>query len=227
VGHAVRFKSAADYATFEIQRMILAGDLPAGERLDQVRLAEQLDVSRHPIRQAIERLAERGFVQISPHRSATVTAHSVADLVELYSLRETLEDMALRASWPVLAASGKKDLEAIHARLAAQDPESDIENYMHDNREFHLRFYSDCGNRHLLRTIATLFDLSERYQRTALNTKRRRDQSSREHAAMMDALRDGDLQLLSDRLKDHNRGTLEQVRALLTDNSPCNSGKSA
>ena len=55
---AVRFKSAADYATSEIQRMILAGELPAGERLDQVRLAEQLDVSRHPVRQAIERLAE-------------------------------------------------------------------------------------------------------------------------------------------------------------------------
>ena len=59
---AIRFKSAADYATSEIQRMILAGELAAGERLDQVRLAEQLDVSRHPVRQAIERLAERGFV---------------------------------------------------------------------------------------------------------------------------------------------------------------------
>jgi DNA-binding GntR family transcriptional regulator len=199
--------------------MILAGDLPAGERLDQVRLAEQLDVSRHPIRQAIERLAERGFVQISPHRSATVTAHSVADLMELYSLRETLEDMALRAGWPMLTANGKKDLEAIHSRLAAQDPEADIESYMHDNRDFHLRFYSDCGNRHLLRTITTLFDLSERYQRTALDTKSRRDQSSREHSAMMEALRTGDLELLSDRLKGHNRGTLEQVRALLAENA--------
>ena len=52
-----------------------------------------------------------------------------------------------------------------------------------------------------------------------LDTKRRRDQSSREHAAMMEALRTGDLELLSDRLKAHNRGTLEQVRALLTENA--------
>ena len=212
---AIRFKSAADYATSEIQRMILAGELAAGERLDQVRLAEQLDVSRHPVRQAIERLAERGFVLLSPHRSAVVTAHSISDLVELYSLRENLEDMALRASWPRLVAEGTADLEEIHKRLAAQDSETDIEDYMHENRAFHLRFYSDCGNRHLLRTIITLFDLSVRYQRTALTAERRQSQSRDEHASMMDALRARDLDLLSKRLRAHNRGTQEQVCTLL------------
>jgi DNA-binding GntR family transcriptional regulator len=215
VERAVRFKSAADYATSEIQRMILAGDLPAGERLDQVRLAAQLDVSRHPVRQAIERLAERGFVLLSPHRSAVVTAHSISDLVELYSLRESLEDMAIQASWPHLAGKHSADLEAIHARLAAQDSDADIEGYMHENRAFHLRFYRDCGNRHLLRTIVTLFDLSERYQRTALTTTQRQTQSRDEHAGMMEALRASDLELLRTRLRAHNRGTLEQVCAML------------
>ncbi len=213
---AVRFKSAADYATSEIQRKILAGELAAGERLDQVRLAEQLDVSRHPIRQAIERLAERGFILLSPHRSAVVTAHSISDLVELYSLREDLEDMALRASWPRLLAEGVPELEAIHRSLAAKDPQTDIEDYMHENRAFHLRFYRDCGNRHLLRTIITLFDLSERYQRTALIDQRRQNESREEHAAMMAALHARDLDLLSQRLRAHNRGTQEQVCSLLS-----------
>ena len=212
---AIRFKSAADYATSEIQRMILAGELPAGERLDQVRLAEQLDVSRHPVRQAIERLAERGFIKLSPHRSAVVTAHSADDLLELYSLREKLEDMALQASWPVLSTGDIPELEAIYARLAEKDPVSDVEGYMHENRAFHLRFYRDCGNRHLMRTITTLFDLSERYQRTALNMQRRQNQSREEHAAMMDALRARDLERLRDRLKAHNRGTEQEVRTLL------------
>jgi DNA-binding GntR family transcriptional regulator len=216
VERAVRFKSAADYATSEIQRKILAGELAAGERLDQVRLAEQLDVSRHPIRQAIERLAERGFILLSPHRSAVVTAHSISDLVELYSLREDLEDMALRASWPRLLAEGVPELEAIHRSLAAKDPQTDIEDYMHENRAFHLRFYRDCGNRHLLRTIITLFDLSERYQRTALIDQRRQNESREEHAAMMAALHARDLDLLSQRLRAHNRGTQEQVCSLLS-----------
>ena len=211
----VRFKSTADYATSEIQRMILAGELPAGERLDQVKLAEQLDVSRHPVRQAIERLAERGFVLISPHRSAVVTGHSAADLIELYSLRETLEEMALRASWPILLKKGTDQIEAKHGRLAAQDSEKDIESYMHENRAFHIAFYVDCGNRHLLRTITTLFDLSERYQRTALIAARRQVCSRDEHAGMMDALRAGDLELLCQRLKAHNRGTQEQVCTML------------
>jgi len=216
VERAVRFKSTADYATSEIQRMILAGELAAGERLDQARLAEQLEVSRHPIRQAIERLAERGFVHLSPHRSAVVTAHSISDLVELYNLRETLEDMALRAGWSSLMAEGGEEVEAIYKRLVSRESKADIERYMHENRAFHLAFYRGCGNRHLLRTIATLFDLSERYQRTALNTSPRQNQSRDEHAAMMDALRAGDLELLSKRLKEHNRGTQEQVCTLLS-----------
>jgi DNA-binding GntR family transcriptional regulator len=195
--------------------MILAGELAAGERLDQVRLAEQLDVSRHPIRQAIERLAERGFVLLSPHRSAIVSAHSIADLEELYSLRESLEDMALRASWPRLVAGGFDSVTPIYHSLIAQSPETDIERYMHDNRAFHLAFYCECGNSHLLRTITTLFDLSERYQRTALTSARRQNQSSREHAAIMEALRAGDLERLSEQLRAHNRGTQEQVRSLL------------
>nr|WP_272951421.1 GntR family transcriptional regulator [Sinorhizobium medicae] len=152
---------------------------------------------------------------MSPHRSAVVTAHSVSDLVELYSLRESLEEMALRASWPSLAAGGIEELEAIHTRLAVQDSEADIEGYMHENRAFHLAFYRDCGNRHLLRTITTLFDLSERYQRTALHSARRQTRSRDEHAEMMDALRSGDLELLSQRLKAHNRGTQEEVCAML------------
>ena len=220
----VRFKSTADYATSEIQRMILAGELPAGERLDQVRLAEQLDVSRHPIRQAIERLAERGFVLLSPHRSAVVTAHSISDLIELYSLRESLEEMALRASWPQLSTSGVEDLQPIHDRLAAQDSENDIEGYMHENRAFHLAFYRDCGNRHLLRTITTLFDLSERYQRTALNSSRRQGNSREEHAAIMEALLAGDLELLSAALRKHNRGTREQVCEMLAESHSVQTG---
>lgn len=215
VERAVRFKSTADYATSEIQRMILAGELAAGERLDQVSLARQLDVSRHPIRQAIERLAERGFILLSPHRSAVVAEHSVSDVVELYALRDTLEDMAVRSSWPHLRDEGREEIEAIHARLVARDPEVDIEGYMHENRTFHLRFYRDCGNRHLLRTIVTLFDLSERYQRTALNAASRQNRSREEHEAIMEALRDGDLELLCARIRAHNHGTMDQVCAML------------
>jgi DNA-binding GntR family transcriptional regulator len=68
-----------------------------------------------------------------------------------------------------------------------------------------------------VRTIATLFDLSERYQRTALDARRRQTQSREEHAGMMEALRRHDLELLSQRLKAHNRGTQEQVCALLAE----------
>ena len=105
-----RYKSTADFVTAEIRRLILSGELPAGARVDQEELAEQLEVSRHPVRQAIDRLGERGFVIIHPHRSAIVAEISIADMEELYGARRVLEDWAIREFWNRSAAVTEADL---------------------------------------------------------------------------------------------------------------------
>lgn len=208
----VRYKSTADYATAEIQRLILSGDLPAGARVDQIELAAQLEVSRHPVRQAIERLAERGFINLHPHRSAVIAEISIEDMNELYHARRLVEEWAIRDSWdrgtPVSAA----DVMDIYRTLERTDPAEDLDAYMSANRAFHLAMYQGCGNRYILRTIASLFDLSERYQRTALNDQRRIDRSQREHKAMMKALSAGDRDQLLALITAHNEGTQAMVK---------------
>lgn len=209
---AIRYKSTADYVTAEIQRLILSGELPAGARIDQIELAGQLDVSRHPVRQAIERLAERGFIHLSPHRSAVVAELSVADMDELYALRVKLESWAVRESWDHLVEDRLDELEAAYDALKRADPGDDMDEYMEANHAFHLLMYKDCGNRHLLRMIVTLFILSERYQRTALRYTSRLARSSQDHALMVAAIRNRDQPALLDLMERHNAGTQSTVR---------------
>lgn len=208
-----RYKSTADFVTAEIRRLILSGELPAGARVDQEELAEQLEVSRHPVRQAIDRLGERGFVIIHPHRSAIVAEISIADMEELYGARRVLEDWAIRESWNRSAAVTEADLAPSFKILESVDPAEDLDAFMAANRDFHLAMHRSCGNRHVLRTITSLFDLSERYQRAALHQAPRQDASKRDHREMMQAVIAGDRDRLLALAHSHNDGTQATVRA--------------
>ena len=213
MNQTVRYKSTADYATAEIQRLILNGDLLPGAKIDQIELAAQLDVSRHPVRQAIERLAERGFLLLNPHHSAVVAEISTRDLEELYSARSHLERWAVRESWPKFTPDFRKQIVAIQQTLDQIDPKIDLDGYMRANRAFHLAMYEPCGNRHMLRTITMMFDLSERYQRTALTHTARMKRSRADHADMVAAITHKDRTRLIELIDEHNGGTKAAVEA--------------
>ncbi len=212
----VRFKSTADYATAEIRQLILSGALPPGARLDQVELARKLDVSRHPVRQAIERLAERGFVAISPHRSAVVAEISSNDMHDLYVVRRVLEPLAIEEAFPLYndaLANQIGELEGTMQRTAAV---GELDAYMEANRMFHLAMYAPCRNRHLVRTVESLFDLSERYQRTSLSQPGRMQRSNEDHAQMVEAIRARDALRLVKLIGQHNELTQQAVDTKLS-----------
>lgn len=207
----VRFKSTADYATAEIRQLILSGALPPGARLDQVELAKRLDVSRHPIRQAIERLAERGFVAISPHRSAVVAEISSEDMEDLYVVRKALEPLAIREAFAAyddtLARRARELLQTMQRAADAME----LDAFMESNRMFHLAMYAPCRNRHLVRTVESLFDLSERYQRTSLAQPGRMQRSNQDHAQMAAAIGARDVERLIELIGQHNELTKAAV----------------
>ena len=78
----------------ELERMVLAGELAAGEKLNELGLAERLGVSRGPVREALRALAETGLVRLEKNRGVFVREISVAEADEIYELRATLDQMA-------------------------------------------------------------------------------------------------------------------------------------
>jgi DNA-binding GntR family transcriptional regulator len=211
----VRFKSTADYATAEIRQLILSGELASGARLDQVELARKLEVSRHPVRQAIERLAERGFVSLSPHRSAVVAEISDQDMNDLYVVRRALEPLTIREAFTRFDAALIDKLDGLLKEMRRAAAANELDTYMELNRPFHLAMYAPCSNRHLVRTVESLFDLSERYQRTSLVQPGRMKRSNEDHAEMVEAIRAGNSARLIELIEGHNSLTQKAVRTKL------------
>lgn len=211
----VRFKSTADYATAEIRQLILSGELASGARLDQVELARKLEVSRHPVRQAIERLAERGFVALSPHRSAVVAEISDEDMRYLYDVRRVLEPIAIRDAFPRFDEALTERLDKMEKDMRRAAAADELDAYMDSNRQFHLAMYAPCKNRHMVRTVESLFDLSERYQRTSLVQPGRMKRSNQDHAKMVEAIRAGKPSQLAELIEEHNTLTQKAVRTKL------------
>lgn len=207
----VRFKSTADYATAEIRQLILSGALPPGARLDQVELAKRLDVSRHPIRQAIERLAERGFVAVTPHRSAIVAEISSDDMKYLYVVRRALEPLAIREAFCAIDEGLARRAAELHQAMQRAADAMELDAFMESNRMFHLALWAACKNPHLVRTVESLFDLSERYQRTSLAQPGRMQRSNRDHLQMVEALQARDVERLIGLISEHNELTKAAV----------------
>ncbi len=78
----------------KLRRQIVRGDLPSGSRLNEAEIAASLDVSRGPVREALQRLARDGLVVIEPHRGASVRSLNRDELVELFAVRIALESEA-------------------------------------------------------------------------------------------------------------------------------------
>jgi DNA-binding GntR family transcriptional regulator len=181
--------SATDHVLDELRTAILAGRLAAGDTLRQEDLAERLGVSRMPVREAIKRLHSEGLVEILPSRRVRVAALSRAEIEDIYDMRAVLEPLAVRLAVPRLTRAQLRD--AAHA-LEAADDEQDADTFGVRNAAFHLALMTPCERTRLLNEIASLLDLSDRYQRAALRDEEHNARVRSEHAALLAAAREGD-----------------------------------
>jgi len=194
---------ATDHVLDAVRTAILAGDLAAGETLRQEDLAERLGVSRMPVREAIKHLHVEGLVEVLPSRRVRVAALSRGEIEDIYDMRAALEPVAVRLAVPRLTRAQLRD--AAYALEAAAD-EEDAETFGVRNAAFHLSLMNACERPRLLAEIASLLDLSDRYQRAALRADEHNARVRAEHAALLDAARAGDAETAARLTEEHVRG---------------------
>ena len=124
---------------------IVQGRLPGGERLAEENIAASLGVSRTPVREAVQRLAQDGFVELIPNKGARVRALSSTEIIQTYAVREALEGLAAR-----LAAEHRdaKDLDRLVKTLAQLErlPSTDYAAQTAADLEFHAAIASASKN---------------------------------------------------------------------------------
>jgi DNA-binding GntR family transcriptional regulator len=176
----------ASQAYQHMRNEILAGELAPGAVLYENHLAEKLGMSRTPIREALQFLARDGIVEIVPSRGYLVPRMSLADLRELYELRESLEGLAARCATLHVSDSDIEELERLHEQYEhAQDREASIQL----GAEFHNKILSLACNTRLatfLDSLKAQITMTRRAQRAV---RGRRDESVLEHRAILDAIK--------------------------------------
>ena len=151
-----------------LRDMILSGELAPGSRLDQNDLARRFGVSLVPLREALARLQSSGLVRIVPHRGVFVESLSVEELLDIYQVREALEELAARLAAPRLSAADLATLDRLKIEMEQTAKIDDFDAFLDLHRDFHFTIYRAAGRRHLLQLIAQLWDLSARYRRFQL-----------------------------------------------------------
>jgi DNA-binding GntR family transcriptional regulator len=143
---------------------ILLGELAPGDELSQVRLAEQLGVSRTPLREALRMLLSEGLVEGEPNRQLRVAGFSIGDMEELYVERVTLEAVALRITAPRLTRQDIGAMEGLFAQMVHFASEEDYESWEVPHRALHRAVVAYAGPR-IVERVTQLSQHAERYRR--------------------------------------------------------------
>jgi DNA-binding GntR family transcriptional regulator len=191
--------------TYEVLKSaILANELEPGTALSVPELARQLNVSRSPVREAVQRLIYDGLATYAPHRGAEVSRVDVDDLRELYVVRELLEGLAARLATERLDADQLATLNAIIAEhdRALRDGADNARHIELDMR-FHRLIRDAAGNKHL---TAVLEPIAGRAH-FALHSLWRSPEGPRlaldEHKRVVDAMIAGDPELAEAAAREH------------------------
>jgi len=193
---------------------ILAGRLEPGTELAEVALAEQLGVSRGPLREAIGRLASEGLVTVRPRRGAVVSSLSTEEFLELYQVREALELMAVKLAVPRLGDDDITALQALIDEMSTRAERSQVVEFFEANTAFHARLVDASGNAKLADMYRQLLDQLGRYRRRSLQLRGNLQRSVAEHAAILRAAKRGDAERAAHLMSEHIRVPQRGLKAL-------------
>ena len=190
-------------------KRILAGQMPPEANLNEAELARDLGASRTPLRLALVRLEQEGFLVAKPNRGFFVAALSADEAKELYPILSVLEGMALRQSPPTEA--DLPELEALNQALGEIDPKH-LEEAVSANFRWHEALLRRCDNDRLMTMIENLRKQVYRYEFSFFSPGRNRLRKSIElHQSILDALARGDVDLACARLDEHWKADLDAL----------------
>jgi DNA-binding GntR family transcriptional regulator len=197
-------KNASVAATEVIREAILDGRLPPGRRLKEEELAQELGISRPPVREALLMLQAEGLVDAAPNRGATVRSHSVEDLTDLYQLRAVLEGYAARR------AAARLSDEAIARLRESCDrfetllrDEAEMHVLVKENLFFHQTILDGAGSERLGTMVRQVVELPLVYRSYSWYSREQRQISSHYHSQITRALEARDSERAELVMKEH------------------------
>lgn len=205
----------------EIERLILAGDLPPGAKLTEAMLADRLGVSRGPIREAFRILEEAGLVRLEKNRGVFVRSIALQEAMEIYDLRAMVDESAGRALAERITPDQLKQLRSMveqMERLVKDGHNTSASDAYHAlNLAFHDHIVASVGNRKLTELYGRLVKELSLFRRANLADGQQIPVSVQEHRAILKAIAAGDADGAARALRAH---VLESKERTLKNHTP-------
>lgn len=179
--------------TARLRDLIVEGMIPAGARLNERVLCEQLQVSRTPLREALKVLAAEGLAELLPNRGAVVTPLSVAEIDHVFEVLGPLEGLSGELACARITGEQLAEIRALHFEMLLHHNRGDLAEYFRCNQAIHQRINRAAANPVLQASYGALNARVRRARYFANLTQERWDKAVAEHRQMLEALerRDG------------------------------------
>ncbi|NIF54211.1 GntR family transcriptional regulator [Burkholderia sp. Ax-1724] len=178
--------SRSDYVYQMLRKHIESGELKPGDRVMEVEIAEQLEVSRTPVRDALRRLESDGMVVIEPRVGLRIASLSRGSILELYLMRELLEGTAAG-----LCATHATELELMELEELVRKEKSlqgDYEALARHNRRFHEAIYHGAHNRYLEKSLNAVNDSMWLLGRSLMYKPERAETAYLQHRELLETI---------------------------------------
>lgn len=198
-----------------LRERILRGDYPEGEPLRQDALADELGVSRIPVREALRQLEAEGLVTFSPHRGAVVSSLSLDEIDELFELRAEIECDLLRRAIPKMSKEQLDRATEIVDEFQSALDAGEATRWGPLNWHFHAALYAPAGRNFTMNVLQKLHQHSDRYFRMQVLLAHGGARANAEHREIANAVRKKDVKLATQLMRAHILGAGQALSALL------------
>ena len=206
--------SIADQVFEQLERDILAGKYARGEVLSEQGLANQLGVSRTPVREAIHRLEQENILEESG-RGLVVVGISREDMLDMYEIRMRIEgEAAARAAGHISAGELAAMRELVELQRFYSEREGNSDRIKNLDSQFHQLLYRASGSKAYYDTLCSLHKKMTKYRMASVSKRSRALQSAQEHEAILAALEQRDAEAASEACLRHVANARDRMKEM-------------
>ena len=199
-----------------IRQRILDNVYPAGYRALEREFAEELNLSRTPVREALLRLQAEGLLELIPRHGARVLPVSPGDMREIYEVLTALECMAAEIVTRRKARAAElRPLSGASRDMTAALKNDDLDAWARADEHFHRQLLELAGNSVLIHTVQQLWDRAHRARMATLRLRPKPVHSTQEHNAIVEAIRAGDPEATVRLYRSHRQRASNELLAIL------------
>lgn len=189
------YKPLRELVFESLREAIITGKLSPGERLMEIQMAEEMGVSRTPVREAIRKLELEGLVVMIPRKGAYVAGLSLKDIADVFEIRGALEGLAAELAAERITEEELEGLERYLVKISEETESGDLSKVVETDTDFHSLIYSASRNQRLTQIINNLREQIQRFRKTSLSYPGRMKVAVEEHRKIVEAIsaRNGEL----------------------------------